>query len=148
MSMPAAVAVPLSGTTGWNARLLAHALVRQITGHDEWMAAEQANAASAAEWTSRLLGDCVLALGDDPAAGPAEGVGADAVAGLTVGDREALLLHLRRLTYGDALTLVADCGACHEPMDVDVSIGQLLAVSPPASAADHEVDGIRFRLPT
>lgn len=154
MPMPAAVAVNLPGTTWWSGRPLRRAWVRPVTGHDEWLAAEQANDASAAEWVSRLLGRCVLALGDGSAAadeqgfGVGGGVGADVTGDLTVGDREALLLQLRRLTYGDALTLVADCGACHEPMDLDLSIGQLLAVSVPESSAEHELDGFAFRLPT
>jgi hypothetical protein len=43
-----------------------------------------------------------------------------------VGDREALLLHLRRLTFGDRLQGVADCPDCEAKMDLDLRISDLL----------------------
>jgi hypothetical protein len=45
---------------------------------------------------------------------------------LTVGDREALLLHLRGSLFGDRLSCVVDCPECGEPMDVDLLVGDLL----------------------
>ncbi len=77
---------------------------------------------------------------------------------LTVGDREALLLHLRRLTLGEAVDCVLRCPAetCGEPMEVALGVSDLLlppyrevrasyAVTVDADGAGYEVS---FRLPT
>jgi hypothetical protein len=77
---------------------------------------------------------------------------------LTVGDREALLLHLRRLTIGEVLDCILRCPAesCGEPMEIALGVGDLLVapyrevrpsydVIVEAEGACHEVC---FRLPT
>ncbi len=90
--------------------------------------------------------------------GPSAPVTDEVVRSLTVGDREALLLHLRRLSLGDRLRGVVDCPApdCGEKMDLDLSAGDLLV--PPydhrrrAYEVGIEENGnsyrVRFRLPT
>src|SRR5260221_211886 len=74
---------------------------------------------------------------------------------LNVGDREALLLHLRRLTLGESISCLLSCPACGKKMDLDLQIGELLL--PPYTHAKmiHETeisDGensyrVVFRLP-
>jgi len=73
--------------------------------------------------------------------------------GLTVGDREALLLHLRRLSFGSRIECVLNCPQCREKLDLDLSANDLLL--PPYShpQAEYEAqlgDGYQgcFRLPT
>ena len=84
-------------------------------------------------------------------------VSPDAVRALTVGDREALVLHLRRLTLGDRFSAVINCPSpgCGEPMDLDLRVSDLL-LSPYADPrAFHEAVlptdrgsyQVRFRLP-
>jgi hypothetical protein len=79
-------------------------------------------------------------------------VTADLVRRLLVGDRDYLILQLRRLSLGDELNAVLDCPACKEPMDVSfrasdvpVETRRQEASSYTLSLADH---GICFRLPT
>jgi hypothetical protein len=84
--------------------------------------------------------------------------GAELAGGLTVGDREALLLHLRRLSLGDAMACVLHCPApaCGSPMDLELRCSDLLigqreeSAVPLALAA--EADDVRYeltyRLPT
>ncbi|MGR7026168.1 T4 family baseplate hub assembly chaperone [Geodermatophilus sp. URMC 62] len=77
---------------------------------------------------------------------------------LTVGDREALLLQLRRITLGDAFECVLRCpgSACGEPMELQLAISRLLVPPYPEVRREYrllrEVDGVcevvRFRLPT
>jgi hypothetical protein len=76
---------------------------------------------------------------------------------LAVGDREALLLHLRRLTIGSRLAVVAPCEACGGLVDVSMSIDDLLQAPYGDWRAEYETaltldDGaslsVRYRLPT
>jgi hypothetical protein len=63
------------------------------------------------------------------------------VRNLTVGDREALLLHLRRVTYGERLPCVLNCASdrCGERLDVELNVSELL-LSPYASPKEsHEI---------
>jgi hypothetical protein len=75
-----------------------------------------------------------------------------------VGDREALLLQLRRLTLGDGLQAVLTCPDpdCGARMDLDLKVSDLLLPPYPRREALHEAeieDGetayhVHFRLPT
>jgi hypothetical protein len=46
----------------------------------------------------------------------------DTLAKLTIGQRDALLLHLRRLTFGPQLQGVADCPECHERLELGFDV--------------------------
>ena len=77
---------------------------------------------------------------------------------LTVGDREALLLHLRRATLGDVADCVLTCPAegCGERMELELHLGDLLLPRYADAAPEHELKferegarfAARFRLPT
>ena len=123
-----------------------------LSGEDEAFLLETAGTLSPARRTTALLARCLTRLG------PFSPVPAAAVAALSLGDREALLLHLRRLTFGERLECVLRCSApgCGERMELDLAVGDLLLPSAaPAEAWHEEVfrDGslawrVRFRLPT
>jgi hypothetical protein len=49
---------------------------------------------------------------------------------LTVGDRIALMLHLRRLTFGDKISCTFSCPSCKEVASLDLSISGLLLEPP------------------
>lgn len=125
------------------------AQVRGLTGHDEafWLDAP-------ARWTlpqrmTGLLARCV-AIDGLPAAGEAF------MAALPVGDREALLLHLRRASFGGRMSSVLDCPQCRQRLDLDLNADDLLL--PPCAdpqpwydeelQADDERCTLRYRLPT
>jgi hypothetical protein len=77
------------------------------------------------------------------AAGQAEDV--------SVGERDARLLDARVRTFGPLLAAVADCPACGERLDVELSAGDLAGSAPPAPAElAVEVGGraVRVRVPT
>lgn len=70
-----------------------------------------------------------------------------ALAGLPLGDRDALLLELRRSTLGDRLSAHEPCPECGEQVEFDVSCAALLerAAPPPARwTIDHA--GVRLTL--
>jgi hypothetical protein len=123
------------------------AALRPLTGADEAFLGEEAGGLLPAQRTTALLARCLERLG--PLAAP---VPPDAVAALGAGDREALLLHLRRISIGDRVRAVVACPHCAEAMDLDLRVGDLLVAPYDAWPEHHEavVDGrtTRFRLPT
>jgi hypothetical protein len=76
----------------------------------------------------------------------------DELLALSIGQRDALLLALRELTFGSALDGFAECPACHEPIEFTVNaadLRQAVPGEPPDSPAALAAAGyeVRFRLP-
>ena len=104
------------------------------------------------DWATTLLARCVERLG------AIEPVSTSLLGELTVGDREALLLHLRRMTLGDRMQATMRCpaAACGAPMDLDLRVTDLLLppyhdVAPEHEFVEQMAAGpvrVRFRLPT
>ncbi len=145
---PATVTLP--GGLRWEGRRYHQAQLRQLVGHDEAFLVEDIAALPQAPWTTALLARCLVRLG------PLTTVTPDAVRMLTAGDREALLLHLRRLTLGNRMSCLTTCPACSEKMDLDLAVNQLLVPPYADPPATHEMtiqEGntaytVHFRLPT
>jgi hypothetical protein len=126
-----------------------------LSGEDEAFLLEAGGKLSPARRTTALLARCLTRLGPFSPVSP---VPAAAVSALTVGDREALLLHLRRLTLGERLECVLRCSApaCGERMELDLAVSDLLvplATTPAPWYEEIFADGstrwrVRFRLPT
>jgi hypothetical protein len=75
-----------------------------------------------AERATRLVADCVERIGEIAP------VGLDEARELTVGDREAITLHVRRLVAGEELRCVLDCpnANCGERLEVTLRVSDLL----------------------
>lgn len=126
--------------------------LRPLTGDDEAFLLETGESLFSVQRTTALLARCLTHLG------PLTPVTPDAVRNLTVGDREALLLHLRRLTLGNRLQCVLSCPEpdCGEKMDLELKVGELLLPPYPHAQERYEATvrengtayGVRFRLPT
>lgn len=127
-----------------NGRQLA---VRPIDDDDAAFVLDSADAAPPGARATALVARC-LADGDSQAQS------------LTVGDREAVLLHLRRLSLGDAMDCVLRCPvvSCGESLEFQLHVSDLLVPSA-ARGADSEArtvsleaDGgrfsVAFRTPT
>lgn len=123
--------------------------LRELTGDDQIFLIEECQGLLPAQWVTEVLARSVIKLGPHDAT-------RDSVRSLSVGDREALLLHLRRLTLGDRLACILSCPACQEKLDLEITVTQLL--QQPASEVSHQhelsiarEDGgatvVRFRLP-
>jgi len=119
--------------------------LRPPTGEDEAWLLETGGSLLPARRTTLLLHRCLLRLG------PLAPVPLEAVRSLPVGDREALLLHLRRLTLGEVVSCVLRCPGCGERMDLDLQVRDLLVAPTIPGPERHEavLDGHRvcFRLP-
>jgi hypothetical protein len=125
--------------------------LRPVSGVDEAFLLEMGDAVLPARRASALLARCLDAGRLDPLA---------VVRDLSVGDREALLLQLRRLSMGDRIECVIACPAkdCGEALDVELSVTALLL--PPYASwpregthevmIEDEVGALRvqFRVPT
>jgi hypothetical protein len=129
-------------------RRLDDAELRPLTGREEdWLARHSSMpSAVAVTW---LLSNCLVRIGD---AVPTS----DLVRKLLVGDRDYLILQLRRLTLGDEVQAVFRCPACDSNMDVNVDAKDVPVQFMPEAAADHSIPldsetnrnrRVRFRLP-
>ena len=96
------------------------AQLRQPTGDDDLFLAEAGADLPLPHLATALLTRCLTRLG------PLQPVTEETVRRLTVGDREALLLHLRRLAFSDALACVLNCPACNDPLDLDLRVSDLI----------------------
>lgn len=116
MSATRAVTLPHGLLDGGHCR--STAVLRSLTGEDE-ADLIAARGRSRAEQVTGLLARCVLRV---------DGVEVDdeVARALTVGDREALLWHLRASVFGDRLSCIVDCPECEERMDIDLLVSDLL----------------------
>ena len=48
------------------------------------------------------------------------------IAEMTIGDRVALMLHLRKISFGDVAHIESRCPACQEPIASDLAISELV----------------------
>jgi len=129
-------------------RWLGHAELRPLTGREEEWVTQHANLPSA-QIATRVLSECCVRLEDVP-------VDPDIIARLLVGDRDFLVLQLRRMTLGDRFAAVFSCPACKQAMDVEFLAQDILVEPRPQNAStftwqseDPHRTGraIRFRLP-
>jgi hypothetical protein len=101
-----------------------------LTGRDEEFLASVAPEVCTASVVTELLARCLKRLG------AIRDVDAALVRRLLVGDRDYLLLKLRRSTFGARLDVVASCAAadCGQPMQVRISLDDITFESKPAAA--------------
>jgi hypothetical protein len=129
------------------------ASLRQLTGEEQLLVAEHCESLTPAQWTTEILARCVTQLGGTTAPDRA------AIRALTVGNRDALLLHLHSLLFGESMLCEARCPAagCGEKLEIRLAVRDLLVPACPVTGSEHELqltgaDGgiarVRFRLPT
>jgi len=96
--------------------------LRPVNGRDEEVLREKGSMLLPAERTTVLLARCLTNIGRKASVSPED------VRSLTVGDRDALLLHLRRLTLGDRIQALMVCPRerCREKLDVELAVSDLL----------------------
>jgi len=126
--------------------------LRELTGEDHIFLLDTVGTLPPALWTTEVLHRCLSGVDG------VEDVSREQVRSLNVGDREALLLQLRRLSLGDRLDCVLNCPSpeCQEKLDLELRADELLQSVPPRVGEAHYVklkDGdatctVRFRLVT
>jgi hypothetical protein len=117
--------------------------LRPLTGREEeWLAFSPPMPNARA--VSRLLESCVAGIGGEPAS-------PERLSHLLVGDRDFLMLQLRRLTLGDRIQAVVECPACTAKIDIDFDAAQVPVEAHPQTEPEYTVDigrEVCFRLPT
>jgi hypothetical protein len=116
--------------------------IRQLNGHDEQYLADNERILNAFK-TTFLLGR-VARFEEDT--NPKYDV-KEIIRRLTIGDRIALLLYLRGLTYGNNLQCVITCPKCKEIMSLNISIPDIISSSfLTAPKAEYEINVEEFVL--
>ena len=124
-------------------RRLGRAELRPLTGREEEWVTQHAGAPSA-HLATKLLSACFVRLDD-------QAVSSEMVAKLLAGDRDYLILQLRRMTLGDQIAAVFSCPACKRAMDVEF-LAQDISIEPrPQNATTYTWRGaermVQYRLP-
>jgi hypothetical protein len=126
-------------------RRLGRAELRPLTGREEEWLTQHAGMPSA-HLATKLLSACFVRLEDQP-------VNSEIIDKLLVGDRDYLILQLRRMTLGDRFAAVFSCPGCKRAMDVEF-LAQDIAIEPrPQNAAAYTwalgdaQRVVRYRLP-
>jgi hypothetical protein len=120
-------------------RRLGRAELRPLTGREEEWVAHHASTPSAMMAT-RILSDCFVRLDELP-------VDTNIIRKLLVGDRDYLILQLRRMTLGERIAAVFGCPACKVAMDVDFVADDILVEPRPQDTTTYTWQHVRFRLP-
>ena len=123
-------------------RRLGRAELRPLTGREEEWVTQHA-ATPSAHLASKLLSACFVRLEDEP-------VNSEIIGKLLAGDRDYLILQLRRMTLGDRFAAVFSCPACKRAMDVEF-LAQDISIEPrPQNAVTYTWQGprlVHYRLP-
>jgi hypothetical protein len=108
---------------GWweNGVPVRDAELRALTAEDEIALSGLGDGVPLATYASEVLGRSVVRIG-------ARAADSGVLRDLAAGDREALLLQVRRLNFGDTLMCVVTCPsqACGKPMDLELRVRDLL----------------------
>ena len=135
MSLNLQYGVQIPGGLWRDGACVREARLRPLNGEDEAFLLEAGESLNGPTRVTALLSRCILRFGTE------EGITPEIVRAFTVGDREALLLHLRRITYGDRMPCLLNCRSegCGAPMDLELKVNDLL-VAPYASPREwHEI---------
>lgn len=123
--MPTACEETLAGGLWREGRQHRRAVLRELDHETQRELLETAAAALPAERVTALLAQAVAAIDE------IEPIGRDEIRELPIGDRDRLVLSLRRLLHGEQLQCMFACG-CGEPLELELEVGALLGARPDA----------------
>lgn len=123
-----------------NGSWIQQAELRQLNGHDEQLLAEIWNSSLPLKTTALL--ERIVTFGKSVAIPEIREI----IRSLTVGDRVALMLHLRKLTFGDKLSCVLTCPDCKESMSLELSTSTLLQPTIPNPKSEYSINLDNFTL--
>jgi hypothetical protein len=115
--------------------------LKELNGYDEQLLADNANYPSPFK-TTALLGRVMKVSTDIQLKLSSE----ELARMLPVGDRIALILHLRRITFGDRLQTVLECPKCKTSMSLELSISQFLQPTVGEPKKDYDITVENFNL--
>lgn len=130
IAVPRGIPIPEKGQ--W----VSHVLLRQFAGDDERAFAELSGVPPHARVNAFL--ERVVSF--------EEGTTAELLPQLSIGDKVALMLHVRRLELGDRLDCIVSCTKCGKSMSVVLSASKLLNHASPAPSVSYAVEACGLRL--
>lgn len=92
--------------------------VRELTGADEEALSKADAMRNPARYIQTILGRAVLRVGDY------EPPSKDVLSALLIGDRNTLLLGIRKATYGHTMEVSTTCPGCDEELDIEFDLNQ------------------------
>jgi hypothetical protein len=120
-----------------------HVDIRELNGYDEQLIASSQNYFPPFK-TSLLLAN-IVKFNTQPQLDPYE-----VTRNLSVGDRVALILQLRKITFGEILYCMIQCPHCKENLSTDLPLNSLLiqpaAISNPQTLYPLELEGYTLKI--
>lgn len=132
----AIVAVPCGIHDLASGRWIRQVRLRQLVGHDEKFIAELSDM----PLHLRILAFLKRVASFE------EGETATLLRKLSIGDRVALMLHVRRLELGDNLDCTISCAKCGKGMSVMLSAAKLLGTRNPERSPTYDIEASGFNL--
>lgn len=125
ITLPSDDTVTLPGGLVIKDKIIRQVQVRELTGEDEEALAKASQAANPIVFLDRLIKCGVVKIGDEPTSENEK-----LLAQMLIGDREAIILGIRRVTYGEKLE-VAEwvCQSCGNKADLEMEISDIPMVS-------------------
>ena len=121
--------------------------LRELNGYDEQQSAEMINYPLPFRTTVLLARVARFENGSADAATTESDNTTEIVRQLTAGDRVALMLHIRRLTFGDNLQCILSCPGCRESISLDLSVSKFLQpVNNSHSSSEYNITVDNFAL--
>lgn len=119
--------------------------LRQLNGYDEQYLLDIQNSLLPIHTCSIALLKRVVSFGDYTAMVENDKID-EILRHLSIGDRTALLLHLRKITFGDLLKCVLVCSSCNKTMSLDLSVTDILHINHSKPQKDYDVEIAGFSL--
>jgi hypothetical protein len=130
-----------------NGSWLCKAKVRQLNGYDQQYLVEEIWSYPSPIRTTNLLERVVKFVGVGDGLEVVEELDLrEIIRSLTVGDRIALLMQLRKLTFGDQMQCNITCPSCKEVMSLDLSTSKLLQPPIPEPKSEYTINVENFLL--
>lgn len=121
ITLPPDDLVNLPGGLVKDGRLISTALVKELTGEDEEALSRASQSLNMFHFIDRLLRLGVVRVGDEP-----ESTKDDLLKELLIGDREKLILGIRKATYGEELDLEGwKCPLCGNEADLSMMLDDI-----------------------
>ena len=119
--------------------------LRQLNGYDEQYLLDIQNNLLPIHTCSMALLKRVTSFGDYPTVVENDSID-EILRQLSIGDRTALLLHLRKITFGDLIKCALVCSSCKKNMSLNLSIADILHINHSNPQKDYAVEIPGFSL--
>jgi hypothetical protein len=119
--------------------------LRQLNGYDEQFLLDVQNSLLPIHACSIALLKRVVSFGDYTEMLENDDID-EILRHLSIGDRTALLLHLRKMTFGDLLKCALACPSCSKNMSLDLSVTDILHISHSKPQKDYDLEIAGFSL--